>query len=135
MDDLALRVRKRVQKLGHPSRQFHLHQLRLRTVSQVLDVGHLRDRLGAIARRRPVGIGHLVRSDAVHKGKKRPALVAVTGQSREHRETHLLRYIIRRGERLFLAADAGTAVPHHQRTDPAEHALHGISLTVDRSTD
>jgi hypothetical protein len=82
-----------------------------------------------------VGVGHLVRGDAVDEGEEWPALVAVTGQGREHRETHLLSYIIRRSGRLFLATDAGTAVPHHQGTDPAEYTLNGLLLPVDGVTD
>jgi hypothetical protein len=72
-----------------------------------------------------VGVGHLVRGDAVHEDKKRPVRVGVTGQDLEHRETHLLDDVIRRGERLVVAADAGTAVSHHERTDPTEHTLNG----------
>jgi hypothetical protein len=82
-----------------------------------------------------VGIGHLVRGDAVHKGEKGPALVAVTGQSREHRETHLLSYIIRRSERSLVTTNAGTAIPHHEGTDVPEHALDGCSIAVDGLTD
>jgi hypothetical protein len=82
-----------------------------------------------------MGVSHLVRGNAVDKCKKRPALVAVTGQCRQHRETHLLSDIIRRSERLFLTTNTSTAIPHHQRTDPAEHTLNGLSLTINGSTD
>jgi hypothetical protein len=62
-------------------------------------------------------------------------LVAVTGQGREHRETHLLGYIIRRSERFLLTTDTGAAIPHHKGTDPPEHALNGISFAIDGVTD
>jgi hypothetical protein len=76
-----------------------------------------------------------MRGDSVHEGQKRPALVAVTGQGREHRETHLLSYIIRRSERSFVTTNAGTAIPHHEGTDLPEHALDGCPIAVDGLTD
>jgi hypothetical protein len=38
--------------------------------------------------------------------------------------------VIRRGERIPVAADAGTAVPRHETVDVAEHTCNGISVTV-----
>ncbi|MGH4002813.1 MAG: hypothetical protein ACRDSO_01705, partial [Pseudonocardiaceae bacterium] len=55
-------------------------------------------------------------------------------QRGEHCETHLLGYVIRRYESLVLDAEPGAAVPQHERTNPAEHSVNGISLTVDGST-
>jgi hypothetical protein len=62
-------------------------------------------------------------------------LVAVTGQGREHRETHLLGYIIRRSERSLLTADSGAAIPHHEGTDPPEYTLNGLSIAINGVTD
>ena len=81
-----------------------------------------------------MSISHLVRRDSIHERQERPALVAVAGQRREHRETHLLRYVVRRSERLLLSSDPGTAVPHHERTNPAENSVHGITITVNGGT-
>jgi hypothetical protein len=61
-------------------------------------------------------------------------LIAVAGQSREHRETHLLSYVVRRGERLLLSPDTGAAVPHHEGTDPTKYTVDCISITVDGGT-
>jgi hypothetical protein len=46
-----------------------------------------------------------------------------------------LGYVVRRRELLLLAADTGAAVPQHERTDPAEHTVDGISIAVEGSTD
>jgi hypothetical protein len=73
--------------------------------------------------------------DSVHESQKRPALVAVTRQGREHRETHLLSYIIRRSERSLVTTNARTAIPHHEGTDLPEHALDGSSIAVEGLTD
>ena len=80
-------------------------------------------------------VSHLVRGDAVHEGEEWPALIAVARQSRQHRETHLLGYVVRRSEVSFLPTHSGAAVPHHQGSDGSQDALDRPRITLNGSAD
>src|SRR5581483_5916824 len=101
-------------------------------IRRIWDVG---DRLGAVARCRTVGVGYLVRGDAIDEGQERAALVAVTGQGGQYRDAHFLGHVVGRGEGPFLAADTGAAIPQHEGTDPPEHLIDGDWITIDRGAD
>src|SRR5688572_5012886 len=76
-------------------------------------------------------IGNLVRRDPVYEREEGPTLIAVAGQCREHRETHLLGHIVRRSEASLLPANSGAAVPHYKRTNGGQQAFDRLAVAVD----
>ena len=66
-----------------------------RTRIRLRFIWNIGDGLRPVTPRRTMRVSYLVRGDAIHKGKEGSTLVAVAWQSREHRETHLLGYIVR----------------------------------------
>src|SRR5688500_6421781 len=76
-------------------------------------------------------IGNLSRRSPVNEREEGPTLIAVAGQCREPRETHLLGHIVRRSEASLLPSNSGAAVPHHKRTNGGQQAFDRLAVAVD----
>ncbi|SHT96920.1 Uncharacterised protein [Mycobacteroides abscessus subsp. abscessus] len=122
------------QQRLHAPRRFGVQRLLLGPRMAVHLLGKVLGGIGLIPSHRTMRVGYLVRGDAVHKCQERASLILVARQRCDHRETHLLRYVVCGETTSFRRSDSSAAISHHDGPDGTKYLGKRVAIASDGSS-